>query len=190
MNKSYIFFFLEHLPVVESPCRDEAVEETIRVASETIRPLPKLSLRQVRIAGVNLKGDAPGAVHPTEGTGQPERAHPADHGCCSNPHTEPIEGRQYVGGTTRYADQAEFVELESICDVLHVMDGVEGTPSFRELRFADSGPVRCDDSQSLLLRLSGDVRGLVMRTDEAMEEDGRMPSGIPVFRDLQRPPAP
>src|SRR5512135_3296867 len=69
-------------------------------------------------------------------------------------------------------------------------DGIKQGPSPRELRPAHAGTVRGDDPQSPLLRLHVDIGRLVMGADQAVEEEGRMTAGVPIFPDLQPPPAP
>ena len=119
---------------------------------------------------------------------QPHRAHPTDHGHRSDAPAQTMESRQGIRSTAGNPDHAEFVEPEGRRDILHVVDGYRE----RLLRSTNSdsptpGPVRSDDPKSLLPRLIGDIRRLVVRADHAVEEEHGMPRGIPVFLDFQLP---
>ena len=100
-----------------------------------------------------------------------------------------VEHGQGIGCAAGDPDHAELVEPEGLRELLDVRDRFEWAFPLDEFRLADARPVRRDEPQARPPRLIGDVRRLVVRADQAVEEESRMAVGVAILADLELPAA-
>ena len=98
-----------------------------------------------------------------------------------------MEAGEGVGCAVRDADQAEPADVEVIEQRDEIVHGIGGARSADEVGAADAGAVWGDQAKAAGGGLVGDPGCLVVRADQAVEDQGRVPGGVAEFGEFNPP---